>query len=230
MLRDERRQLKGCQLQYFTFSVAGTAGIFGWAATCGERTAAAVPGLAFLAPLVILLPCWWIFFDKATTITRIVGYYRVVERMLAEYPNAGVDFLGYERALELYRWEDDGTGRLDMEGCPTVKKLRAVRSNVAGPAESVEQAARYRYWHVNWRMFLVLSVICCVGAVAFLITGGAILLWLIAPIAAFLAVVYALASTLRVLGQVTGHGRYSYFENHCFWEYIHYAATQGRYS
>ena len=34
--------------------------------------------------------------------------------MLAEYPNAGVNFLGYERALELYRWEDDGTGRLDI--------------------------------------------------------------------------------------------------------------------
>ena len=89
LLRNEISQLKGCQLQYFTLTVTGTATLFGLAAMSQNPM---VIGVAFLAPLAIILPCWWIFFDKATTITRIVGYYRVIERMIAEYPNSNTKY------------------------------------------------------------------------------------------------------------------------------------------
>jgi hypothetical protein len=35
-------------------------------------------------PLVVLIPCWWGFFDKAKTITRIVGYIRILEGILLD--------------------------------------------------------------------------------------------------------------------------------------------------
>ncbi|MCF8057247.1 MAG: hypothetical protein K9K37_11500 [Desulfocapsa sp.] len=67
ILRSELTQLKGCQIQYFTLSITGTAAFFGLAAMSSEN---AILGVAFLSSLAIILPCWWIFFDKTNTITR----------------------------------------------------------------------------------------------------------------------------------------------------------------
>ena len=74
-LRQDLQDLKRCQLQYFTLTLTGTGAILGLAAIFSES----FRGLALLAPLCVILPNWVIFFDKATTITRIVGYQRALE-------------------------------------------------------------------------------------------------------------------------------------------------------
>ncbi|MEX2220120.1 MAG: hypothetical protein WD749_15325 [Phycisphaerales bacterium] len=60
-----------------TGAIFGIWGVFGRAAPDGG-----VPVLLALAPLMIILPTWWVFFDKATTVTRIVGYKRILEGFL----------------------------------------------------------------------------------------------------------------------------------------------------
>ena len=52
----------------------------------------------YLIPLVILLPTWCIFFDKATTITRILGYYLILDDI--SYCNGEYEkLLPYETAI-----------------------------------------------------------------------------------------------------------------------------------
>lgn len=221
MLRGELHQLKSCQLQYLIFSVTGTAAIFSWAITSGGAVSPAFRGAAFLAPLVVLLPCWWIFFDKATTITRIVGYYRVIERMLSEYPNSGIRYIGYEQALERYRWADDQRGRQETPDCEAVTRLKAERAEYyekAGTGRA--RGIRYKYWYVNWVTFLVLSTLSCLLSLYFLVVGKADLLALLVPVAGLAIVAVTLAATGGVLHAIT-KGKYSYFENHCLWENIH---------
>ena len=77
MLREELRNLKQRQLRYFTLSVAGSSLLFGLAESLPKG--GKFGPVVLMAPLVILLPCWWTFFDKATTITRLVGYLRICE-------------------------------------------------------------------------------------------------------------------------------------------------------
>ena len=54
----------------------------------------------YLVPLVVLIPCWWGFFDKAKTITRIVGYFRILEQLALVDGGGTLDtidrFLGWE--------------------------------------------------------------------------------------------------------------------------------------
>jgi hypothetical protein len=76
-LREEMRDLKTCQVQFVTFSVTGTGVLFGLVALTQNK----LQGVSYLFPLTILLPSWLIFFDKAKTITRIVGYYRILEKL-----------------------------------------------------------------------------------------------------------------------------------------------------
>lgn len=79
-LRQELHNLKSCQITFFSLAITSTGLLLGLGSHfISERVPAS---LIFLSPLVIILPCWCIFFDKATTITRIVGYYRVLEQMI----------------------------------------------------------------------------------------------------------------------------------------------------
>lgn len=105
-LRQELGHLKDCQIKFLTFSVMTTGLILGFISR--SKTAPLsenpnlLPGTLWLLPLVVLLPSWWIFFDKATTITRIVGYFRVIEKIILGQKVA-LKFLGWESALAEFR-------------------------------------------------------------------------------------------------------------------------------
>jgi hypothetical protein len=117
-LRGELQQLKSCQLQYFTLTVTGTGGILGLSSLRQEPS---MQVLSVIAPLAIILPCWWIFFDKATTITRIIGYYRLLERIVVPRGPIPYCFVGYETALAIYRRADDEKVHKERE-CLEFKK------------------------------------------------------------------------------------------------------------
>ena len=149
-LRADLRDLKRCQLQYFTLSLTGTGAILGLAAILGND----FKGLALLAPLAIILPNWAIFFDKATTITRIVGYQRILEKQAcADKPI--YKYLGYENALAKFRKHEKEVWAVVRE---EMKSRRARYRDV------FLLQTRHRFWMINWYTFAILSLICCVGA------------------------------------------------------------------
>lgn len=159
-LRDELRDLKRCQLQYASLSVVGTGGIIGIAATLAEHADPNSFGMAFLAPLVIVLPCWLIFFDKATTITRIVGFVRLLESELTNAVGsldyAGMDLPGYETALERFRAREEEIRH---------ELLREASERRSRDQEKERRAPwRHQYWTVHWLMFCLLSLLCLVLA------------------------------------------------------------------
>ena len=108
LLRAEIQTLKHCQIQYFAITITATGVVLGLAEKLGGsvQKLGIEPGrsLVYLAPLAIILPCWTIFFDKATTITRIVGYSRVLEQLLTGQARAkNCKYVGWENALREFR-------------------------------------------------------------------------------------------------------------------------------
>jgi len=80
-LREELRNLKSCQITFLNISITTTGLLIGFLEkSVGENTTSTI----YLAPLVIILPFWLVFFDKATTITRIVGYMRILENFIIQ--------------------------------------------------------------------------------------------------------------------------------------------------
>ena len=144
-LRHELQHLKLCQVRYFLFSITVTGALVGTL----SRSEASSHAM-YLAPLIVVIPCWWIFFDKAATITRIVGYYRLLEMMLTG--EGRHRYCGWERALaDFRRWQEDG-------------RLKSVQANSKPGADSAIRLLRlnspHRYWVINWYTFLMLSLVC----------------------------------------------------------------------
>ena len=203
VLRAELRDLKSCQIQYVSLSVTGTGAIIGFAATLASPS---LRGVACLAPLVILLPCWWIFFDKATTITRLVGYVRVLETMIsdADAESSKFAYIGYENALGLFR--------LSEKDFP--KKLKGLFSSLV---QVLRLRTRHRFWTVNWYTFGSLSVVCWVLAFKFLEgtpteRKGALVI-------AAVLIVGSAVFTLRMVRDLIA-GKYSYEHTTFVWNQI----------
>jgi hypothetical protein len=219
IIRQELQDLKHCQLQYFTIAITGTGAILGLS---GISSVIECKGLALLAPLSIILPSWMIFFDKATSITRITGYQRILEEMLIDNQNQQVKYkyIGYENALAEFRQNEDSA----WEVCKNDKSEK--QNNLA------LLLTRHRYWIVNWLTFLILSLICLLGAYALLstnnkpvnltlplgvhITAPQRTIWTALP---FVLVTISLIYNLWLLFLLM-HGRLSY--NNCakIWRYI----------
>jgi hypothetical protein len=161
-LRADLVDLKRCQMQYFTLAVTSTGAILGLVAVLGNNT---IPkealGMALLAPLAVILPCWLIFFDKATTITRIVGYQRILEEQQFATTELYA-FLGYERALAKFRLEEGETWRL-LQGRKPIDTTNQFWRFI----KSFFLATRHRYWTLNWYTFLGLSLFSTVRAHSF---------------------------------------------------------------
>jgi hypothetical protein len=109
-VRTELRELKSCQLTYLTVSITATALIL---SLLGKISAPSdgsgydsmllvIALIAPLAPLAILIPAGIIFFDKSITISRAIGYCRVIEWLWLERIN-GIRIVGFENALSLWR-------------------------------------------------------------------------------------------------------------------------------
>ena len=137
LLRQELQNLKMCQFAFLTTSFTVTGLILGFVP---NLTPSSVPGSVFLIPLVVVLPAFCFFFDKARTITRIVGYYRILEDAIN---NPG--FPGWENALSISRKE-------------TSKKTIGLFIRV------MLMRQPHGYWSLAFYTFAALSILCIIGA------------------------------------------------------------------
>jgi hypothetical protein len=98
-LRMELDQLKACQSNSVFWGIAGSTGVITLIGVASNLT---VPELAcfFLIPLLIVFPAWMIFFDKARTIYRLTGFFRLQEKLAVINSDEGL--IGWESALEKF--------------------------------------------------------------------------------------------------------------------------------
>ncbi|MGR3302074.1 MAG: hypothetical protein ACUZ8I_06160 [Candidatus Scalindua sp.] len=210
ILRNELQALKKCQLQYFLLSVAATGAVFGFNNTILASTN--FSSMIFLAPLLVIVPCWWTFFDKATTITRLTGYTRMLEEQLS---NTTPFYIGYENALALFREEEEKEtyeNRSPGE-FPTEKRSYELKKLL----RLLTLRTRHRYWMINWYTFLLLSLTCCI--VPFFLTKiYSKIDWY--TIVFFICATFVLISgyqTFRIVNNLTT-GKYSYKKVTEFWK------------
>jgi hypothetical protein len=143
MLRAELHDLKQCQIRFLTSSVVAAGLLLSIPKVLQERGLSNDSlRMAYLVPLVVVIPCWWGFFDKAKTITRIVGYYRVLEGIILDAYTAR-RFYGWENALRIFRKaEQDGGLKHSPKMRPHRRILRALKSR--------------EHWLRFWRGLLLL--------------------------------------------------------------------------
>ncbi|HID19392.1 MAG TPA: hypothetical protein EYP28_00400 [Methanophagales archaeon] len=201
-LREELLNLKNCQVTFLTFSVTATALLLGLIAKPGTFSS----GLLSLSPLLLLLPSWWIFLDKATTITRIVGYFRILEKMILEQYKAGW-FSGWENALTRFR-------QLQSEGELKLPDHLREKRKVGYLLKLAILRTTHPYWVITWYTFFGLSVLCLALSLHSLKGAGRELL-LVAIIMVGLSAIYNAHVVLRLI-----YGRNSYTANEHFWKVI----------
>src|SRR3989338_7497077 len=147
-LRRGLEQLKDCQFKLFTFSIMTTGVILGWAGRYRDSVSSrefTSEGM-WLIPLVVLLPSWWIFFNKARTIACIIGYCRIIEKIL----------LGKQKDTKMLGWEN------------ALKKFRSASNVTSGNRgyglweniTVIVYTTTYNYWAITSCTFLVLSLMC----------------------------------------------------------------------
>ena len=148
-LHAELRHLKGCQLRYFSLTVL-SAGII-----LGAKGVFQKPyPITFLAPLAVIIPCWLIFFDKATSITRITAYVRLLESiLLGKRPEA--DYVGFENALKMFRATEDKESKL-------IPKIKFSDLKLEDYVNRLSPNTRHRYWTLHWWTFTILASICSI--------------------------------------------------------------------
>lgn len=154
ILRTELQELKKCQLQYFLLSLGAAGAVLGFNIKMQDDFD---NNLFFLAPLLVILPCWRTFFDKATTIIRLTGYVRVFieDQIIKDDPF----YVGYENALSEFRQQEEND----------IKNMNNPLNNdnmINTPPETTSKKDRpknrYQYWMINWYTFLILSIVCCI--------------------------------------------------------------------
>ena len=202
-LRSELHFLKGCQLKYFLLSIGATGAVAGF----GEKLNQDYGEVVFLAPLLVVLPCWWIFFDKATTITRIVGYYRLLESFSIMESTGPLYYIGWENSLALCR-ELQRSKKLGG-------KTRAyARGAFEGLCVLIPLRTTQRYWVISWLTFFSLCLTSILlGAPA--VTKSFDRLWFSLAIFVALSVIH----NLSVLGRLIA-GEYSYVKNYLLWKRV----------
>jgi len=113
-------------MQALTIGVVGAGVMLGFIDSTTETERVVL----FLLPLAIILPLWTTFFDKARTISRIVGFMRVQEALCSN--NSGSKIMGWETALKQY-WSLKET----------------VWDNVDGRDELIKHLDESNYTHAN---------------------------------------------------------------------------------
>jgi hypothetical protein len=139
LLRQELHNLKTCQFAFLTTAFTATGLIFGFFVKSG---APEYSYLIFLAPLIVIFPCFCFFFDKAGTITRIVGYYRILEDI-----TGNASFPGWENSLSKSR---SGSDTMDHGFFSLAKRI-------------IFFLKPYGYWSLAFDTFvslIIISIIC----------------------------------------------------------------------
>lgn len=206
-LRKELEFLKGCQVRYFVLSVTTTGAVVGLA----SRLAATPPdAVLYLAPLLVTLPCWWIFFDKGTTISRIVAYVRVLEDLRRAGATERSLYIGWENALDRFR--ANHTTQPIMRR--VARWLRDWAYGVCAGIRALLLLTTHKYWALNYWTFFGLS-----GASLWLARGARTSpdgsLWVTFCVLSGFSAFY----NIGVLGRLT-FGSYSYRRNYDQWNNV----------
>jgi hypothetical protein len=146
-LRVELGQLKTCQNQAVLFGITGAGIVLG---LVKESPIAGMEPFLFLLPIMILLPFWLIFFDKGRTISRIVGFLRVQERLGMAKSDSGAT--GWESAMNEY-WEQK-----DLWDTTEHKKVIARINKEMG--KNRKKLYTSIYWFTVYVIFTALSLVC----------------------------------------------------------------------
>lgn len=172
------------------------------------------PGtIACLFPLIFLLPSWYLFFDKAVSYHRIVGYLKVLEKIILNPDLARIDFPGWENALVIFR------GRQQQ------KIIKQEKNNKCGTClkdTPIYLQKGIRYLRIVHGVFYALSFLCIVLSFYTLINDPnyqnfkeSALLFVIA----FAATINSYWRNRQYL-QFLSWGRYSYRVNEFLWKQI----------
>ena len=193
LLRQELQNLKTCQFAFLTTAFTATGLLLGLVPKLSES---GYSWLGFLSPLVVVSPCSCFFFDKARTLTRIVGYYQYLEKLLTP-----PGFPAWETALSLSR---DAM-------IPRGGKMRRF-----GRVMVMRQP--HGYWSLAYYTFLSLSLLCLAGAWKLAFANGHLLSfrWSVL-VSASMLVVGCVGRNLYLIWHLTV-GANSYTENYRKWE------------
>jgi hypothetical protein len=207
ILRKELRHLKDCQIKYFLLSITSTITVIALATKFDK-----VSPYIFLTPLIVVLPCWWTFFDKASSITRIVGYYRILEQMLL---HDGIHrYIGWERSLHKFRDYQDNN-RFD-----SIKMIHANKTKQV--LELLSLKTTHKYWMLNWYTFFSLVALSVtLSAISIACTTALLKSNIHFPVFLFvliLAIYSSIANFRKVIDLIFGHSSYTVNEKR--WEYI----------
>jgi len=217
ILRNELLELKNCQVRYFSISIASTGLLTGLGIHLGHN---GLSSIFFLSPLLIILPSWLIFFDKATTITRIVGYCRILENVILEEITISQNiirykYVGWENALALFREKQQDEKKSIGRIAQFKSHLKDFRT---GCIQLLTFRATHRYWTINWYTFFALSVLCwALGSGLGNVQNFTAQLFL--SLSLWLSGILILCSvlyTLYIVGSLN-HGLYSYNRNESLW-------------
>ena len=107
-LADQEIHLKNCQTTYVQLGATATTLVAGFVAKNGTDGS---PSLAFLTPVLIVLPCWLIFFEKAKSISRIVGFLLWCDTRGPDYFYPWQLALDHHRAAGRAAWGTSGNFR-----------------------------------------------------------------------------------------------------------------------
>lgn len=153
-LRIELNNLKNCQVTFLTFSVTATGVLLSLMLSYANYE------IFFLTPLIILLPAWSVFFDKAKTISRIVGYYRIIEKLILDKIRIK-QFVGWENALQIFRDNAHREIEIKKEAIEKLReKLRCNKSQTSfGQLKVIFSPFRNYLTLINC-IFLCLSALC----------------------------------------------------------------------
>lgn len=165
-LREELRDLKSYQFKLWGVAAVVTGFLLSLtrldldtSANKGTLSSAFPAQSLYLLPLIVILPSWFIYFDKGKTITHIVGYCRILEAIQNE--ETTFVYIGWERSLRKFR--ASGQSKINK-----VKRLRKepLAKRLKGFVEhlwlTITMIQSQRYWALAYATFLALSVVCLV--------------------------------------------------------------------
>lgn len=200
-LREELYNLKSCQITFLTTSITATGLLLGLVASLVPAT---YKGIAFFFPLIVLLPSWWIFFDKATTITRVVGYYRILESLILDNCIAE-NYVGWENSLRLFREMQKGGKLNPPENGEDVGFLDWIK-------EMIFFKTGHRYWIIAYYTFFALSAVC--AGTSLLLSDN---LWI--GLSLLILIIVSAIWNARMVWFLI-HKKYSYDWNEDYWKQI----------
>lgn len=205
-LKKELLHLKNCQLQYFILSITAAGAVSGFAPKSAD-----IGNCVYLAALLVIIPCWWIFFDKGASITRIVGYFRLLEGMIIEERTDPYVYVGWENSLDLFR----NSQKNRRDDLPKKARRQAYNADIKrGLYKGLSFHTTHRYWVICWYTFfgLGLTSICLSfppqDFLQFILWVTFLVLFCVSAI-----------GNLRTLGRLI-EGSYSMVENYERWRQI----------